>query len=94
MQRNYQEYITRGKAKHGDKFTESDLAPQFVDYFNSQQRIEVEFRNAEGKVYETKRGRVGATTGWRPCFLLMLTTRSIGSSYTLGKNDRVVKVVR
>jgi len=85
--RNFKDYTTRALAKHGDKFDSSDLASQFIPYFESQARIEVDFG------YEKKRGRIGVTTGWKPCFLLMLTTRSIGSSYTLSVSDKVVKVV-
>lgn len=95
QRRSYADFIARKKAEYGSKFDASDLAPQFISYYESGQRIEVEFiSSTTGKPYETKRGRVGVTTGWKPVFLLMLTTRSIGSSYTLGKNDRVVHVVR
>jgi hypothetical protein len=45
-------------------------------------------------VYETKRGTVGVTTGWKPCFLLMLTKRSIGSSHTLSARDSILRTIR
>lgn len=87
MGTEYDDYIKRAKAKHGDKFDGSNLNPAFIPYYNNGNRIEVDFG------YENKRGRIGVTTGWRPVFLLMLTTRSIGSSYTIGMDDKVVKVI-
>lgn len=94
MPRDYRNHIANKRREYGDKFDASDLAPQFIEHFESGDRIEVAFAGVDGEVYETKRGRVGITTGWKPVFLLMLTTRSIGSSYTLGMKDRVVRVVR
>ena len=66
------------------KFSDSDLAKQFVPYFESGQRIEVKF--IWGDKIELKRGTVGVTTGWKPVFLLMKNSRSIGSSDILTKN--------
>lgn len=84
---NYQSIITDKKRQYGEKFSTEDLNPDFIPYFENQKRVEVDFG------YETKRGTIGMTTGWRPCFLLMLTKRSIGSSYTIGKKDKIVKVI-
>ena len=64
----------------------SDLAPQFDEFYKSGQRIEVETPYGE-----TYRGYVGKSTGWRPCYLLMHNTRSIGSSVTLSHGDRVLQ---
>jgi len=86
--RSYQDYISLKKREFGDKFDPSDLSSQFVPYFENGRRIEVDFG------YEIKRGTVGVTTGWKPAFLLMLTKRSIGSSYLLGKNDKIIKIIR
>ncbi len=82
--RNYQELITRKQQEHGNKFDASDLNQEFVKHYNSGERITVDFG------YEKKRGTIGVTTGWKPCFLLMLRRDSQGSSYTIGKNDKVV----
>ena len=87
-QRNYDEYLQRARAEHGERFDPSDLAPTFVPYFESGQRIEVKFSGGE-----VKRGRVGVTTGWRPAFLLMLTRRSIGSSYLLSPATAILRIV-
>jgi hypothetical protein len=72
----------------------SILNPSFAEYHISKQRVEVAFVDANGKTYETKRGTIGKTTGWKPVYLLMLTTRSTGSPYTIGMNDRVLRVIR
>jgi hypothetical protein len=84
---NFESYLKRKEREFGSEFDASDLAPQFVEFYNNNARIEVDLG------FEVKRGRIGVTTGWKPCFLLMLTKRSIGSSYTLGKNDKVLRVV-
>ncbi len=85
--RNYQDYVERKTREFGDKFDTSDLNKNFISYFESEIRIEVDFG------YETKRGRIGITTGWKPSFLLMLTTRSMGSSYLINKDCKVLKVI-
>ena len=89
--RNYQEAIERGKREHGEKFTEIDLNKDFIPYYENQARIEVEF--TWGKTKEILRGRVGITTGWKPCFLLMKTTRSLGSTDLLTKNAKFLRII-
>lgn len=72
----------------------SGLAPAFTRYYGTGERIKVEFRSAEGKVYETLTGTVGRTTGWRPVYLLMRRSNDFGSVYTLSDRDWVVAVQR
>lgn len=72
----------------------SSLARQFAPYYETGQRIRVEFVGRDGEVYETLTGTVGKTTGWRPVYLLMRRADSTGSVYTLGEADRVVAVKR
>lgn len=87
--RSYSELIARKKAEYGSKFDDSDLDKQYIRFFESGQRITVDFG------YEVKRGTVGVTTGWKPVFLLMLTKRSIGSSHTLPPGrTKILGVVR
>ncbi len=83
----YQELMNRKMRQFGNKFSTKSLSRQFIRYFEGGERIEVKFGG------EVVRGRVGVTTGWQPCFLLMLTTRSIGSSYCLSDQDKIIKVV-
>ena len=79
--RSYAALLERGQRAHGDKFDASDLDPRFRPYYESGRRIRVETCGL------TLTGWVGASTGWRPCFLLMRTRRSLGSPWTLGKDE-------
>lgn len=88
MKHSYAEYIERAKRQHGARFNADGLSRQFVPYFESGDRIKVETCG------ETVTGTVGVTTGRAPCFLLMRTSRSIGSSITLSDRDRIVGVKR
>ena len=81
----YDDYLARGRARYGDRFDSSHLAPQFVAYYNSGQRIVVDLGYDE-----PSRGYVGVTTGWCPSFLLLNNTRSSGSSYLLSNDDHVL----
>lgn len=83
----YEQLVQRGRERHGERFEESDLAPEFRPYFRTGQRVRVRYSYGEEVT-----GTIGASTGWRPCFLLMRTARSVGSSYVLGTRDHVVAV--
>jgi hypothetical protein len=80
------EFLSRKKEEYGSKFDSSDLSQKFVSSYNSGERVKVKFRYGE-----TKTGTVGVTTGWKPVFLLMLTSRSRGSSHTLSDKDEIVR---
>lgn len=68
----------------------SNIATQFARYYGKDIRIKVAFCDKKGKVYETKTGTVGMTTGWKPSFLLMLRSNSTGSSHLLSDNDKII----
>ena len=87
--RNYNDLLQLRKRKHGERFNASGLASQFIPYFESGQRIKVRFKYGEELT-----GTVGITTGWVPSFLLMRTSRSIGSAWLLGKDDQIVEVTK
>jgi hypothetical protein len=87
MRRNFEQFIQAKQKQHGAKFDSSELARQFIPFYESGERIEVTFSYGE-----KKRGTIGVTTGWKPCFLLMLTKRSISSSYTLSAKDTPAKI--
>lgn len=91
--KDYKEYLDKKKKEYGDKFDASDLNADFIHAFECGERVEVQFKNEAGEVYETKRGTIGITTGWKPCFLLMLTKRSHGSSWTISKKDVIKSYV-
>lgn len=80
------ELVNRRYAQYGDKFDTSDLDKRFIQYYQSGQRIKVE---TCGMIMT---GTVGVTTGWKPAFLLMRTSRSIGSSWLLGKECKLLAV--
>lgn len=84
---SYEQRKARECANENRVFDTSELAPQFIQYFENGQRIEVETNG------EIKRGRVGVTTGWKPVFLLMLRRSDRGSSWVLGKDDKVLRVI-
>jgi hypothetical protein len=86
--KNFQDTCNRRRVTYGKQFSTSELAPQFIPYFESGQRIIVKTHYGE-----TLRGYVGITTGWRPCFLLMNNTRSVGSSNCLAASDEIVGTV-
>lgn len=86
----YDDYIARKEQEYGTRFDPSNLAPQFIPYFNSGERIKVSIKGHSQSVF----GYVGVTTGWMPTFLLMRTQRSIGSCDVIGKPDKVIAVKR
>lgn len=89
----FDNYLTRQRAEYGDRFDPSSLAPQFIPYLNSGQRIKVRSTYGGDEVYE-RTGTVGVTGGWRPAFLLMHRSSDIGSSDVLGRKDEIVAVQR
>jgi len=82
---NYEAYIQRKVGEYGDKFDADQLARKFIPAFNSEERIRVKFQ-----FDKVRSGTIGVTTGWRPSFMLMLTSRSRGSSHLLSDTDEIV----
>lgn len=92
----YTEYCERKHrvyANYANQFDASDLASQFVEYFDSGDRIEVTTSYPSGEQW-IRRGRVGITSGWKPVFLLMARRNCLGSSDVLGTSDIVTRVIR
>ena len=89
--KSFEEYLKRKRSMNIEEypiqFDASDLALQFVPYFESGQRIEVQFS------WEKMRGYVGVTTGWKPSFLLLSRCNSRSSSILLGSTDIILKVI-
>jgi hypothetical protein len=86
MNAYYEDYLSRKRAEYAD-FDPSQLAPAFIPFFHTGQRIKVRFSSGEEKT-----GTVGVTTGWRPAFLLMLKSSAHGSSEVLGAGDVPVAI--
>ena len=86
----FEEYCERKRAEYGDRFV-APTGEQFINAFNRGQayRIKVRTDYGDGEVRE-RWGFVGITTGWQPAFLLMRSTRSVGSSDVLCATDRIL----
>jgi len=84
--RSYNEFINHKRREYGEEFDPSDLAEQFKPYFETGQRIKINFG------HEVVTGTVGVTTGWKPAFLLMRRIDSIGSPYLLSESDKIEAV--
>jgi hypothetical protein len=87
MPTKYEQYVERKKAEYGERFTTSALDKRFIPYLNSGERIKVDFGHGD-----VKTGTVSVTTGWKPTFLLMLRSNSMGSIYTLGRTAEIIGV--
>ena len=84
----FESYLYNKRNCIGSIFDDSDLTSQFIPYFNSQARIEVKSPNGY-----TRRGRVAATTGWKPCFILIHRISDHGSSDVLTSEDTVTRII-
>ena len=84
---NYKKLVERWRRKWGEKFSESNLNPGFIKFYESGERIEVDFG------YEKKRGRVGVSVGWWPVFILILRVNSAGSCHVIGKSAKYVRTI-
>jgi len=86
MTPEYEYYLSTKKREWGEKFDPSGLDPRFIRYFRTGQRIRVK---TCGMILT---GTVSATTGWKPAFLLMRRSNSLGSPWTLGPQDELIAV--
>jgi hypothetical protein len=84
----FEDLIDKKCKEYGSKFDDSELATQFIPYYNNGKRIKV---LDYGTVVS---GTVGVTTGWKPVFILIRTSRSLGSSYTLSSKNEIIGEVK
>ena len=80
----WEQWLTRKRVEHGDKFVPPTNAELLAPYLHTGQRVEVVMHDT------VQRGFIGITTGWKPIFILLRTKRSTGSWMTLGGNVRIV----
>lgn len=73
----------------GHYFDISDLCPKFISHFGENYRIKV-----VDKWGEIHTGYVGITTGWKPSFLLVYNSRSLGSSILLNDDYEIIKIFK
>ena len=90
MSTRYEDMVERFTKKHGDKFSEQDLDQRFRPFYDSQQRIQVQYVKTinDPKHY----GTVGISSGWKPTFILMNNVRARSSSVTLNRNIDITGV--
>jgi len=77
--------------KSGKKMDYSDLDKRFDSYFESRERVEVEWKEGFGDdtgygcKTDGKKARfyVGKSTGWRPVYLQIYSKRSFGGQSIL-----------
>lgn len=86
---HFEGYLKRKEREHGDRFDARSLAPQFIPFYGTGRRVKVRFSYGEEVT-----GTIGATTGWRPSFLLVRRSSDRGSSWTLGPDDQIIAVQR
>jgi hypothetical protein len=86
MNTNFDEFLERAKRKHGSIFSDRELSKKFIPFYRTGQRIRI---RTFGEIVT---GTVSATTGWIPVFILMRTSRSIGSMYTLKDTDEILEI--
>lgn len=83
------DYVATLRQRHGERFSAAGLDNQFAPYFGERGiRLKVE---VWGSVVT---GTVAASCGWQPVFLLMRTSRSVGSMWQLGADARIVGIKR
>lgn len=94
---SYQQFLDRKRRQYGDKFDASDLAPEFVAYFESGHRIKVDsvgldanHNDVYGHTFIS--GTVSVTTGYKPVFLLITRSNAISSPWTLSSRDHIIAV--
>lgn len=66
----------------------SNLPNKFAHYHENGQRIEVKTPYGE-----TIRGYVGKTTGWKPSYILLARSNSMGSSELLNSEYEITKTI-
>lgn len=90
----FDRYIARQISRYGEKFDSSELFVQFRHFYNTGDRIKIRVQWVnDGKTYAYEKfGTIGVTTGWKPCFMLMHNTRSMGSSDLLNRDVQIVAV--
>ena len=87
-QSDFNNYVERARAQHGDRLDLSELPEKFRPYFRERIRV----RAPWGGDRPEKNGVLGVTTGWRPIFILMLRTGAVGSSYTISEAHEFVRM--
>ena len=85
--RTYSDLVRHFEAQYPGRFDDSELWPQFRSWVGYDGRIEVSGEHFAGR---RRTGYLGVTSGWKPAFMLVAKTNSMGSSDLLGAGDQVI----
>jgi hypothetical protein len=92
----FDDLLARGRAQWGEKFNPIELVEHLRPYYGTGQRVQITTDYPAGDGYPAeswvRTGTIGATTGWRPAFLLMHRSSDHGSSDLLSEQCRVTAV--
>lgn len=83
----YENYVNRKKVEYGEKFSDENINKAFITAFNNGDtfRVKVDF-GYDKPIW----GYIGATTGWKPCFLLLRKRGQHGSSETISQDAKII----
>jgi hypothetical protein len=85
--RTYADLVRHFEERYPRQFDDSELWPQFRTWVGYDGRIEV---SGEHRAGQRRTGYLGVTSGWRPAFILVARSDSMGSSDVLRKDDEVI----
>ncbi len=88
--RTWDKRVEQLRARHRDKdFKPPDVPAWVVRAYDQRQRVKVRFYGTE-----IKSGTIGMSTGWQPVALLILTSRSMGSSWIIDQRTELLGIKR
>jgi hypothetical protein len=87
-------FVRRARARYRENLDlgEIESLDPSIRWHYGTERVEVT-RTREGSDPWVRRGRIGATTGWRPALILLSRSSAIGSADVLTPEDRVTAVI-
>lgn len=82
----FETYCQRQRMLYGERF-QPPTGQHLIDAYNRDRDYRVQVQLSDDRMAW---GYVSLSTGWQPTFLLMRSTRAIGSSTTLDHIDKIV----
>jgi hypothetical protein len=82
----FEMYCQRQRMLYGERF-QAPTGQQLIDAYNRDRDYRVQVQLSDGRLAW---GYVSLSTGWVPTFLLMRSTRAIGSSTVLDHSNKIV----
>lgn len=92
----FKEYLERKKSvkEYGDEFDSSDLDRRFAGYYGTKTRLKIKVYSHIKDYSHIMYGTVGVSSGWKPVFILLASSRAQGSSAVLNSNCEILGVKR